>query len=449
MERSRNNPSPLSVDDFSDSPMFSNLSAVVSNKEVLTVSELNQALSQLVEATFPLLWISGEVSSFTRAASGHWYFTLKDDDSQIRAVMFRGRTRLVEFTPKLGDHIEVRATLSLYMARGEFQLNVESIRHAGAGNRYEAFLRMKARLEMEGVFDSGRKRRIPVFVKTVGLITSPQAAALRDVITTLARRVPHVQVILYPAPVQGTDAAVKIAEAIAVASDWAECDALIVCRGGGSLEDLWNFNEEPVARAIAACQIPVISGIGHETDFTIADFAADVRAPTPTGAAELVSRSRDDWVDVLASFAGQMTRLMDRHLQQAMLHTDMLSRRLVSPIAYIQRERLQLKALTVRLSLQQSDIRTMRYQLESRAERLASAMRNILSEQQQKVGSLSAQLELLNPQRILDRGYAIMQNEHGRIVRSPAEIPIKRPMSVRLAGGSADIVVDSVQPILS
>lgn len=449
MEQPRNNPSLLSVGNFSDSPMFSNLSAVVSNREVLTVSELNQALSQLVEATFPLLWISGEVSSFTRAASGHWYFTLKDDDSQIRAVMFRGRTRLAEFTPKLGDHIEVRATLSLYMARGEFQLNVESIRHAGAGNRYEAFLRMKARLETEGLFDSERKRRIPVFVKTVGLVTSPQAAALRDVMITLARRVPHVQVILYPAPVQGTDAAVKIAEAIAVASDRAECDALIVCRGGGSLEDLWSFNEEPVARAIAACQIPVISGIGHETDFTIADFAADVRAPTPTGAAELVSRSRDDWMDVLTSFAGQMIRLMDRQLQQAMLHTDMLSRRLVSPTAYIQRERLQLKALTVRLSSQQPDIRTMAYQLESRTERLASAMRNVLSGRQQKVSALSAQLELLNPQRILDRGYAIMQDEHGRIICSPAEIPVKRPVSVRLAGGSADIMVDSIQPTLS
>ena len=449
MEPSRNSLSPSAVDGFSGPPMPSNLSSAVSNRDVLTVSELNQTLSQLVEAAFPLLWISGEVSSFTRAASGHWYFTLKDDDSQIRAVMFRGRARLAEFTPKLGDHIEVRATLSMYMARGEFQLNVESIRHAGAGNRYEAFLRMKARLEAEGLFDPGRKRRIPVFVQTVGLVTSPQAAALRDVMTTLARRAPHVQVILYPAPVQGVDAAGKIAEAIATASDRAECDALIVCRGGGSLEDLWSFNEEPVARAIAACRIPVISGVGHETDFTIADFAADVRAPTPTGAAELVSRSRDDWMAVLSAVAGQMMRLMDRQLQQAMLHTDMLSRRLVSPTAYIQRERLRLKALAVRLSSRQPDIRTMGYQLGSRTERLVSAMRNALSGRQQKVVSLSAQLELLNPQRILDRGYAIMQDEHGRVVRSPADIPVKRPVSVRLADGSADIVVDSVQPTLS
>ena len=449
MEPSRNSPSPSAVDGFSGSPMPSNLSSAVSNRDVLTVSELNQTLSQLVEAAFPLLWISGEVSSFTRAVSGHWYFTLKDDDSQIRAVMFRGRARLAEFTPKLGDHIEVRATLSMYMARGEFQLNVESIRHAGAGNRYEAFLRMKARLEAEGLFDPGRKRRIPVFVQTVGLVTSPQAAALRDVMTTLARRAPHVQVILYPAPVQGVDAAGKIAEAIATASDRAECDALIVCRGGGSLEDLWSFNEEPVARAIAACRIPVISGVGHETDFTIADFAADVRAPTPTGAAELVSRSRDDWMDALSVVAGQMMRLIDRQLQQAMLHTDMLSRRLVSPTAYIQRERLRLKALAVRLSSRQPDIRTMGYQLGRRTERLVSAIRNALSGRQQKIVSLSAQLELLNPQRILDRGYAIMQDEHGRVVRSPADIPVKRPVSVRLADGSADIVVDSVQPTLS
>ncbi len=434
---------------FPDSPTLLDLSSVVGNREVLTVSELNQAVSLLIETGFPLLWISGEVSGFTRAASGHWYFTLKDADSQIRAVMFRGRARLASFTPKLGDHIEVRATLSMYMARGEIQLNVEAIRHAGAGNRYEAFLRMKARLEAEGLFDPARKRSIPVFVETVGLVTSPQAAALRDVMTTLARRAPHVRLILYPAPVQGVDAAGKIAKAVATASARAECDVLIVCRGGGSLEDLWSFNEEPVARAIVACQIPVVSGVGHETDFTIADFAADVRAPTPTGAAELVSRSRDDWMAVLAAFASQMKRTMDRRLQQAMQHTDMLSRRLISPRAYIQREQLRLRALTARLSSRQPDIRKMRYQLETCAERLVSVLHNTLSGRRQKTMSLSAQLELLNPQRILNRGYAIMRDEHGRIVRSPVDIPVRRPVSVRLAEGSADIVIDSVQPTLS
>ncbi len=434
---------------ISSFPISSSLSAVISNRKVLTVSELNQALSQLVETAVPLLWVSGEISSFTRAASGHWYFTLKDDDSQIRAVMFRGRARLAEFIPKRGDHIEVRATLSMYMARGEFQLKVESIRHAGAGNQYEAFLRMKAYLEAEGLFDPGRKCHIPAFVKTVGVVTSPQAAALHDVMTTLARRAPHVQIILYPTQVQGVDAAGKIAEAIATASERAECDALIVCRGGGSPEDLWSFNEEPVARGIAACQIPVISGVGHETDFTIADFVADVRAPTPTGAAELVSRSHDDWMDILASIAGQMTRWMNRWLQQAMQHADMLHRRLVSPVAYIQQERLQLKASAARLSSLQPDTRVMGYQLKSRKECLTSAMHNMLSGQRQKVTSLLAKLKLLSPHQILNRGYAIMQNDRGQIIHSPAEIPIKKPISVRLAGGTAEIVVDSVQPTSS
>ena len=437
------------MDDSSDFPLFSGLSSAVSSREVLTVTELNQAVSQLIETAFPLLWISGEVSGFTRAASGHWYFTLKDADSQIRAVMFRGRARLAAFTPKLGDHIEVRATLSMYMARGEFQLNVETIRHAGAGNRYEAFLRMKARLEAEGLFNPERKKPVPVFVETVGLVTSPQAAALHDVMTTLARRAPHVKVILYPAPVQGIDAADRIADMVSKASERAECDVLIVCRGGGSLEDLWSFNEEPVARAIAACQIPVVSGVGHETDFTIADFVADVRAPTPTGAAELVSRSRDDWLDVLASYAAQMRRTIDRQLHQAMQRTDMLSRRLVRPIAYIQQERLQLKALAVRLSSRQPDIQKKGYQLENHQERLVAAMHNTLTGWRQKTVSLSTQLELLNPQHILDRGYAIMQDEYGQIVRSPADIPVRKPISVRLAGGSADIVIDSVQPTLS
>ena len=236
---------------------------------------------------------------------------------------------------------------------------------------------------------------------------------------------------------------------VSKASERAECDVLIVCRGGGSLEDLWSFNEEPVARAIAACQIPVVSGVGHETDFTIADFVADVRAPTPTGAAELVSRSRDDWMDVLASYAAQMRRTIDRQLHQAMQRTDMLSRRLVRPIAYIQQERLQLKALAVRLSSRQPDIQKKGYQLENHQERLVAAMHNTLTGWRQKTVSLSTQLELLNPQRILDRGYAIMQDEYGQIVRSPADIPVRKPISVRLAGGSADIVIDSVQPTLS
>ena len=239
---------------------------------VLTVSELNSTAAKILEHSFPLLWVSGEISNLTKAASGHWYFTLKDNNAQVRSVMFRGKAQSVGFIPKDGDKVEVRAVVTLYTARGEFQLNVEAMRHAGLGSLYEAFLRLKAKLGDEGLFDEERKRNLPVFARTIGIVTSPQAAALRDILTTLSRRAPHVNVILYPTPVQGEDAAGKIASAITLASVRAECDVLLICRGGGSIEDLWSFNEEVVARAIAACSIPTISGVGHETDFTIADL---------------------------------------------------------------------------------------------------------------------------------------------------------------------------------
>jgi exodeoxyribonuclease VII large subunit len=233
---------------------------------VLTVTALNQQVTRLLERTFPLTWIGGEISNFTRAASGHWYFTLKDDAAQVRAVMFRGRAQYAGFTPREGDKVEVRALVTLYGARGDYQINVEAIRRAGVGALFEAFTRLKEKLGAEGLFDPDRKRALPLFVRTVGIVTSLQAAALRDVLTALRRRVPHVRVVLYPAPVQGQLAAQKIAEAIATASQRAEADVLIVCRGGGSIEDLWSFNEEAVARAIAACSMPVIAGVGHETD---------------------------------------------------------------------------------------------------------------------------------------------------------------------------------------
>src|SRR6476620_6586383 len=228
---------------------------------VLTVSALNQAVGRMLERSFPLTWIGGEISNFTRAASGHWYFTLKDSGAQVRAVMFRGRAQYAGFMPREGDRVEVRALVTLYAPRGDYQLNVEAIRRAGIGNLYEAFLQLKARLTEEGLFDPARKRSVPLFARTVGIVTSLQAAALRDVLTTLRRRAPHVAVVLYPTPVQGEGSAQKIAQAIATASLRAECDVLLVCRGGGSMEDLWSFNHEAVARAIANCTMPVISGV--------------------------------------------------------------------------------------------------------------------------------------------------------------------------------------------
>src|SRR5665647_581533 len=259
---------------------------------ILTVSELNRMAREVLERSFPLFWVSGEISNLTRAASGHWYFSLKDAGAQVRCVMFKNRNAYLEWQPKEGDLVEARAVVTLYEARGEFQLNVEFLQRAGLGVLFEAYEKLRIKLEGEGLFDPARKRSIPAHSRQIGVVTSPDAAAFRDVLTTLKRRMPSIPIVLYPTPVQGKGAAVLIAAAINQASLRAECDVLIICRGGGSMEDLWQFNEEVVARAIAACSIPTISGVGHETDFTIADFAADRRAPTPTAAAEIASPDR-------------------------------------------------------------------------------------------------------------------------------------------------------------
>ncbi|HBI69024.1 MAG TPA: exodeoxyribonuclease VII large subunit, partial [Massilia sp.] len=311
---------------------------------VLSVTALNGQVARLLERSFPLVWIGGEISNFTRASSGHWYFTLKDDAAQVRAVMFRSRAQYAGFNPREGDKVEVRALVTLYGARGDYQINVEAIRRAGVGQLYEAFLRLKEKLNGQGLFDADRKRPLPLFTRSIGIVTSPQAAALRDVLTALKRRAPHVNIVLYPAPVQGQFAADKIAEAIMTASRRAEVDVLLVCRGGGSIEDLWSFNEECVARAIAACSIPVISGVGHETDVTIADFAADMRAATPTAAAELAATPRDDWMASLSADALDLRRAMARQLSEASQGLDNLSRRLLSPTAQIARHGAQLQA---------------------------------------------------------------------------------------------------------
>ncbi len=391
---------------------------------VVPVSRLNQAVARLLERSFPLAWVSGEVSNFTSAASGHWYFTLKDDAAQARAVMFRNRAQLASFAPRDGDQVVVRALVSLYTPRGEFQLNVEAIRRAGVGNLYEAFLRLKDKLNAEGLFAPERKRPLPVFPRTIGIVTSPQAAALQDVLTTLQRRAPHVNIILYPTPVQGEGAAQKIAQAITNASTRAECDLLLLCRGGGSIEDLWSFNDELVARAIVACRVPVISGVGHETDVTIADFAADLRAPTPTAAAELATRAQTDWLAELYGSATALVRATSRRLGNAVQAMDWLSRRLLSPAALISRDRMSMQALSSRLAYAGNAPNT--------------AARHALA-------SLSTQLELLNPQRTLERGYAIVTSADGTIMRSPTQLLAHDAVSLRMAEGSATVEIAKVE----
>jgi exodeoxyribonuclease VII large subunit len=437
---------------------------------VLTVSALNQAVAQLLERNFPLAWVSGEISNFTRAASGHWYFTLKDDAAQVRAVMFRGRAQYAGFVPRDGDKVEVRALVTLYASRGDYQLSVEAMRRAGVGNLYEAFLQLKEKLNAEGLFDPARKRPLPVFAKTIGIVTSLQAAALRDILTTLRRRAPHVRVILYPTPVQGDGAGMKIAQAIATASARNECDVLLVCRGGGSIEDLWSFNEEVVARTIAACEMPVISGLGHETDFTIADFVADLRAPTPTAAAELAATSRVDWIATLDAHTDDLHRAWQRQLADLSQTLDWLSRRVVSPAAYIAHERVKLQGLQsrlahatrtplsqtrfsvmhlgTRLAAQRPDTTSHRVRLNESMRRIGTGMAAHSTSRRHALAALSSQLELLNPQRTLERGYAIVTDAKGKVLRSPKELHPRQMVNLRLGEGAAQVGIATVQETL-
>jgi exodeoxyribonuclease VII large subunit len=453
-----------------ESPFSS--SAAPGGEVVVPVSALNRAIGTMLERSFPLVWVAGEVSNFTRAASGHWYFSIKDAQAQMRCVMFRGRAQYAEFTPREGDRIEVRALVTMYEPRGELQLNVEAVRRTGQGRLYEAFLRLKAQLEAEGLFAAERKRALPTHPRAIGIVTSLQAAALRDVLTTLSRRAPHIPVIVYPAPVQGVGVSSKLAAMVDAASARREVDVLIVCRGGGSIEDLWAFNEEVLARAIAESAIPVVSGVGHETDFTIADFAADVRAPTPTGAAELVSPQRVLLLRELdqrhATLARGFGRMMERRAQQL----DWLARRLVSPAERLARQRTHLQQLGVRLtsagtrpvrdararfSLLQMrwqrwrpDLAAHQAKLGNLAQRLDAALLRQHERQLARLDTLAARLEVLSPQRTLERGYAaVLDAQSGRAVRAPSSLKPGRRLTVHLAEGSADIALADVQPRLT
>ncbi|MFM0360306.1 exodeoxyribonuclease VII large subunit [Paraburkholderia sediminicola] len=453
-----------------ESPFSS--SATPGGEVVVPVSALNRAIGTMLERSFPLVWVSGEVSNFTRAASGHWYFSIKDAQAQMRCVMFRGRAQYAEFTPREGDRIEVRALVTMYEPRGELQLNVEAVRRTGQGRLYEAFLRLKAQLEAEGLFAAERKRALPAHPRAIGIVTSLQAAALRDVLTTLSRRAPHIPVIVYPAPVQGVGASAKVAAMVDAANARREVDVLIVCRGGGSIEDLWAFNEEVLARAIAESAMPVVSGVGHETDFTIADFAADVRAPTPTGAAELVSPQRVLLLRELdhrhATLARGFGRMMERRTQQL----DWLARRLVSPAERLARQRTHLQQLSVRLasagarpvrdararfSLLQMrwqrwrpDLAAHQAKLGMLSQRLDAALLRQHERQSARIGTLAARLEVLSPQRTLERGYAaVLDAQTGRAVRAPSSLKPGRRLTVHLAEGAADIALADVQPRLT
>ena len=437
-------------------------------RTVLSVAELNLQVRQQIERSFPLLWVGGEISNFVRATSEHWYFTLKDAKAQVRCAMFRNRNQSAEWIPSNGDAVEVNALVTLYEARGEYQLIVESIRRAGLGALYEKFVKLKAALEKEGLFDAARKREIPSFPKRIGIITSPAAAALRDVLTTLKRRAPHIPVILYPTTVQGNGSAMEIVEAINIAGTRAECDVLILCRGGGSIEDLWSFNEEAVARAIAVSPIPIISGVGHETDFTIADFVADERAPTPTAAAQRAAPDRDELLEQLNDYKRRARFSLQRTINDNAQRLDQIRQRLVHPgvrlaqqskslenfatrLRLAQRHRLEsmdwrLRHVRQRIEGQDKGWRNLADRLTRNRERIASAMGQNIALSNAKLQRLADNLNHLNPAQVMERGYSVVRNSQGAIVKSNVQIYSGERLRLTFADGESTAIVEQKIP---
>src|SRR5690349_15884044 len=338
----------------------------------ISVAELNATARRLIEQRLPIVWVVGELSNLTRAPSGHCYFSLKDDRAQVRCVMFRHRLQYVDWPLATGVQVEVRAVPSLYQAPGEFQINIEFMRRAGFGVLFERFEKPKAKLGQEGLFAPERKKPLPRFVRRLGIVTSPAAAALRDVLTTLRRRLPAVPIVIYPTPVQGEGAAQRIVAALDTASARGECDVLILCRGGGSIEDLWSFNEEIVARSLARCALPVICGVGHETDSTIADFVADARAPTPTGAAELATPDRMELTRHLHALHAHAHRALWSRLEREMQRVDYLGRRVLHPGTRLSEQRRRLQELARRLA------RSAARNLEDHAARTRALARDLM-----------------------------------------------------------------------
>ena len=447
--------------------MFSDTEATPQPQaQVISVSELNRRVRAAVERSVPLAWVAGEISNLRRYDSGHWYFTLKDAAAQVDCVMFRHKAQFMDWQPDNGMQVEVRAVATVYEARGKYQLTIEGMRRAGLGALYEAFEKLKAKLDKEGLFAEERKREIPAYPRAIGVVTSPQAAALRDVLTTLKRRMPSIPVVIYPTPVQGDGAAVKIMQAIATASARAghdECEVLIVCRGGGSIEDLWSFNEEVVARAIHACAIPVVTGVGHETDFTIADFVADARAPTPTAAAELVSPDRIELGEQVSQLRRALTRTTRRAFEDRMQKLDYLARRLIHPDERIRERtrhlahlgnRLQgafkhdtarrewaVGAAAQRLRGVRPDLKACEREVQQAMRGLREAMRRQFEGAGSRLVRAEAHLNAFNPQGVLERGYSIAETANGAIVRDAATLQVGEMLKVSFARGQAETEV--------
>jgi exodeoxyribonuclease VII large subunit len=391
----------------------------------LSVSDFNRCVRTAIEQQWPCLWIRGEISNLVRAASGHCYFSLKDANAQVRCVLFRHRAALLPFRLDNGQQVEIKAQASLYEPRGEFQLTTDTVRRAGQGALYEAFLRLRAQLEAEGLFDPSRKRPLPDRPRCIGLITSPSGAALHDVLTTLSQRAAHIDVIVYPTLVQGADAPAGISAAVAIANQHAQCDLLLLVRGGGSLEDLQAFNDARVAYAIASSVLPIICGVGHETDVTIADLVADQRAATPTAAAQWASAGWLSAQDQSRHCAQALQRAILRILERHMQALDLWAHRLIHPKNALERQRARLVPLV---------------------HRLAHGRITTLSRARDKLARLDAALKALNPGAILSRGFCLAHDAQGRLLRDASSLSPGDTVRLRWARGAADTVVKTLIP---
>ena len=438
------------------------------DRQVYTVSSLNREVRLLLEHGLSLVWLEGELSNFSAPSSGHWYFSLKDREAQIRCAMFRLKNQGLGFTPKAGQHVLVRGRVTMYEARGDYQLIVEHMEEAGVGALKREFERLKAKLAAEGLFAVERKRELPSFPRRIGVITSPTGAAIRDVLHILARRFPPAGVVIYPTDVQGAVAVPRIIRALALANARAECDVLIVARGGGSIEDLWAFNDEGVARAIRSSAIPIVSGIGHEIDFTIADFVADARAPTPSGAAELVVPDRNACLDVLSRTSDRLLVAMRRELRTITSRFDAAASRLklMHPGARLLQQEQRLDDLEQRLSgavrsalhhsrsrvseamsslLQHSPerrVRDMCLKYETLSGRLQHAWKNRMARAEHRLTLAMRMLNTVSPLATLDRGFAIVtRGSDGSLVTDAGSLRVGDEIQARVAKGSVRATV--------
>jgi exodeoxyribonuclease VII large subunit len=439
-------------------------------REIFSVSQLNRFAREVIEDSLPLVWVEGEISNLSRPSSGHIYFTLKDELAQVRCAFFRGRPRDTKLSLENGAQVLVRTRVSIYEARGDFQLIVDYLEEAGDGKLRRAFELLKEKLAEEGLFDPNAKKPLPQMPQRIGIITSPTGAAIRDVLSVLHRRFPAIQVIIYPTQVQGENAAKQIVHAIQCANQQAFCDVIILTRGGGSLEDLWPFNEEIVARAIFASVIPIVSAVGHEIDFTIADFVADFRAPTPSAAAELVSPNQIEWQTNLLRLQQRLIALMHRTLTEQKQHVSYLQKRLRHPgdllreqmqrLDYVEQalRRAILSALQEKLVTLNTVYLTLSHhnpaqtiiinvaKLIELSTRLEQTIKQKISYSRQELQSLMRALDTVSPLATLERGYAIVsEKKSGNVVHAATEVKVDDKIRVRLLEGSLLCNVEQIE----